>query len=168
MADEIPILNLAPLRDGGPDALRQLGAQLRRAFTEVGFYFVRNTGVPDALVQAAFDAAARFHARPLDAKLALPFDSNNQGYLPFRGNTTRINGVGRVKPPNANEAVFFKRDLPADHPDVLAGKRFRGVTRWPTALPAFREVALDYAAAMEALGRRLVPIYAAALGLPPD
>ena len=79
MADEIPILDLAPLREGKPGALEDLGAQLRRAFTEVGFYFVRNTGVPDALVQAAFAAAARFHAQPLEAKLALPFNENNQG-----------------------------------------------------------------------------------------
>ena len=168
MADEIPILDLAPLREGKPGALEDLGAQLRRAFTEVGFYFVRNTAVPDALVQAAFAAAARFHAQPLEAKLALPFNENNQGYLPFRGNTTRMNAVEGIKPPNANEAVFFKRDLPADHPDVLAGRRFRGVNRWPADLPGFRDVALDYARALEDLGRRLVPVYAAALGLPHD
>ena len=58
---------------------------MRRAFTEVGFYFIRNHGVPAALVDAAFAAAARFHAQPLDAKLAMPFDRNNQGYLPMRG-----------------------------------------------------------------------------------
>ncbi|MEN0073956.1 MAG: 2-oxoglutarate and iron-dependent oxygenase domain-containing protein, partial [Paracraurococcus sp.] len=168
MADEIPILDLAPLLEDRPGALDALGAQLRRAFTEVGFYFVRNTGVPEPLVEAAFAAAARFHAQPLEAKLALPFNEHNQGYLPFRGNTTRMNAVEGVKKPNANEAVFFKRELPPDHPDVLAGRRFRGVNRWPAALPGFREVALDYAAAMEGLGRRLVPIYAAALGLPPD
>jgi isopenicillin N synthase-like dioxygenase len=50
MADEIPVLDLAPLLRGTPGALDELGAQLRRAFTEVGFYFVRNTGVPQPLV----------------------------------------------------------------------------------------------------------------------
>ena len=43
-----------------------------------------------------------------------------------------------------------------------------GLNQWPAGLPGFREAALAYAAAMEALGRRLVPIYAAALGLPHD
>jgi isopenicillin N synthase-like dioxygenase len=168
MADEIPILDLAPLLQGKPGALEALGAQLRRAFTEVGFYFVRNTGVPQALVDAAFTAAARFHAQPLEEKLSIPFSMHNQGYLPFRGNTTRMNAVDGIKKPNANEAVFFKRELPPDHPDVLAGKRFRPLNQWPANLPGFREVALDYARAMEGLGRRLVPIYAAALGLPHD
>ena len=67
MADVIPVLDLGPLRAGEPDARQRLGAELRRAFTEVGFYFVRNHGVPQALVDAAFGAAEQFHAQTLDA-----------------------------------------------------------------------------------------------------
>lgn len=167
-ADVIPVLDIAPLRRSEAGALERLGAELRRAFTEVGFYFVRGHGVPDALVEAAFDAAKRFHDQPMDAKLAMRFDNNNTGYLPMRGATTRMNALDTPQKPNVNEAVFFKRDLPPDHPDVLAGRRFRGVNRWPAALPGFREAVLAYAGAMEALGRSLVPIYAAALDLPPD
>ena len=168
MADDIPILDLAPLLAGEADALERLGPQLRRAFTEVGFYFIRNHGVPEALVEQGFEAAARFHAQPLEAKLAMPFNRDNIGYLPMRGNTTRMNAVDGIKKPNGNEAVFFKRELPPDHPDRAAGRRFRGPNQWPQGLPGFRETVLGYAAAMEALGRRLVPIYAAALGLPHD
>lgn len=168
MADVIPILDLAPLQSGEPGALDRLGAELRRAFTEVGFYFIRNHGVPEALVDAAFDAARRFHAQPMETKLAMPFNNHNTGYLPMRGATTRLNALGAVQKPNLNEAVFFKRDLPADHPDVVAGKRFRGMNQWPQDLPGFRTVVLDYMRAMEALGKRLIPIYAVALGLPSD
>ncbi|SDE09267.1 isopenicillin N synthase family dioxygenase [Belnapia rosea] len=168
MADDIPILDLAPLLAGEPDALERLGPQLHRAFTEVGFYFIRNHGVPAALIEEAFAAAARFHAQPLEAKLAMPFNRDNIGYLPMRGNTTRMNAVDGIKKPNGNEAVFFKRELPEDHPDRLSGRRFRGPNQWPADLPGFRETALAYAGAMETLGRRLVPIYAAALGLPHD
>jgi isopenicillin N synthase-like dioxygenase len=165
-ADTIPILDIAPLRAGEPGALARLGEALRHAFTDIGFYFVRGHGVPEALVAEAFAAARRFHDQPMEAKLALRFDANNTGYLPMRGATTRLNALGAVQKPNVNEAVFFKRDLPADHPDVLAGRRFRGVNRWPADLPGFRDAVLAYSAAMEALGRSLVPIYAVALGLP--
>lgn len=168
MADAIPVLDLAGLRDGEDRAVDALGAQLRRAFTEIGFYFIRNHGVPDVLVEAAFAAAARFHDQPLEAKLAMPFNGDNIGYLPVGGATTRMNAVDGVKRPNANEAVFLKRELPPDHPDRMAGRRFRGANQWPANLPGFREAALDYVAAMEALGRRLVPVYAAALDLPHD
>ena len=168
MADEIPILDLAPYFAGAPGALEALGGQLRRAFTEVGFYFIRGHGVPQAMVDTGFEAAARFHAQPLEAKLAMPFNRDNIGYLPMRGNTSRMNAVEGIKKPNANEAVFFKRELPPDHPDRASGRRFRGPNQWPADLPGFREAALAYAGAMEDLGRRLVPIYAVALGLPAD
>ena len=88
MADDIPVLDLAPLVAGSPSAVAALGGQLRRAFTEVGFYTVKNHGVPDALVQAVFREAERFHAQPMDSKLAMSFDHHNTGYLPMRGATT--------------------------------------------------------------------------------
>ena len=104
-ADVIPVLDIAPLRAGEKGALERLGAELRRAFTEVGFYFVRGHGVPDALVDAAFEAARRFHDQPMEAKLAMRFDSNNTGYLPMRGATTRMNALGTPQKPNVNEAT---------------------------------------------------------------
>ncbi len=161
MSETIPILDLA-----GPRA--RLAAELKRAFTEVGFTFVVNHAVPEALVQAAFDAAAAFHAQPLEAKLALKIDAHNIGYMPMRGATTRFNSLGETYAPNANEAVFIKRELAPDHPDVLAGLRFRGLNRWPAALPEFRATALAYFAAMERLGLSLLPLYAGALGLAED
>lgn len=168
MSNVIPVLDLGPLWAGEPGALERLGAELRRAYTEVGFMFVRNHGVPERLVDAAFAAAEQFHAQPMDAKMAMEFDRHNTGYLPMRGSTTRMNALGTIYKPNANEAVFFKRDLPADHPDVVAGRRFRSRMRWPANLPGFRQAVLDYSAAMEKLGLGLLPIYATALGMPAD
>ncbi len=167
MAEEIPVLDLAPLLAGEAGTVEQLSAQLRRAFTEVGFYTVKNHGVAETLVQAVFAEAERFHAQPLAAKMAMEFDQHNTGYLPMRGATTRMNSLGTIYKPNANEAVFFKRDLPADHADVLAARRFRNMQRWPE-LPGFRAVINDYCAAMQGLGCRLLPLYAAALDMPLD
>lgn len=167
MTQSIPVLDLAPLREGSPGALERLGEELRHAFTEVGFYFVRNHGIPQSLLDETFAAAERFHAQPLEAKLAMKINEHNIGYMPMRGATTRVNVVGDVALPNANEAVFFKRDLPADHPDVIANLRFRGRNQWP-ALPGFREAVLRACGAFEGLGLTLLPLYARALGLPAD
>ncbi|MGE0719750.1 MAG: isopenicillin N synthase family dioxygenase [Alphaproteobacteria bacterium] len=170
MADIIPVLDLAPYMAGRPGAREALGAQLRQAFMEVGFYFVVGHGVPQDLVDATFEEVKRFHAMPLDRKLALRIDEHNIGYMPMRGATTRFNALGTPYKPNANEAIFFKRELAPDHPDVVAGKRFRGVNHWPdeAELPGFRTAILNYCDTMEALARRLLPIYAAAMDLPPD
>jgi isopenicillin N synthase-like dioxygenase len=164
----IPVLDLAPLREGRPGALEALGRELRHAFTEVGFYFVRNHGIGQDLLDATFAAAERFHAQPLEAKLALRINEHNIGYMPLRGATTRVNAVGEVALPNANEAVFFKRDLPPDHPDVLAGLRFRGVNQWPADLPGFRDQVLAACDAFEGLALSLLPVYARALDLKAD
>ena len=168
MADALPILDLAPLRAGDADGLQRLGGELHDALTRFGFFFIRNHGVPWSLVERTFDAAEQFHAQPLDAKMAMQFNQHNIGYLPMRGATTRMNALGTVYKPNANEAVFFKRDLPADHPDVVAGKRFRGMNQWPQGIPGFRETVVEYSGALERLGVAMLPMFATALGMAPD
>ena len=56
--------------------------------------------------------------------------------MPMRGNTLRTSTVQAGTKPNLNEAFFVKREMAADHPDVLANRRFRGRNRWPEACPA--------------------------------
>jgi isopenicillin N synthase-like dioxygenase len=65
---------------------------------------------------------------------------------------------------------MIKRELPADHPDVLAGVLFRSGNQWPaeSELPGFRATCLAYSAALERLALAVLPIYAVALDLPPD
>jgi hypothetical protein len=74
----------------------------------------------------------------------IKLDKHNVGYLPMKGDTLRTSTVETVTKPNLNEALFVARDLPSDHPDVLADRRFRSANRWPSDLPAFREVIVDY------------------------
>jgi isopenicillin N synthase-like dioxygenase len=70
--------------------------------------------------------------------------------------------------PNLNEAFFVKREMAADHPDVLANRRFRGRNRWPEGLPGFRETVVDYCNTLEALVLKMVRLYARALDLPAE
>jgi hypothetical protein len=51
---------------------------------------------------------------------------------------------------------------------VRAGRRFAGPNRWRANLPGFREAVLAYTDAVDALGRKLLPLCATALGLPSD
>src|SRR5216683_3511586 len=46
--------------------------------------------------------------------------------------------------------------------------RFHGLNQWPDDLQGFRETTLEYMRTLEALCRRLVPLYALALDLPAD
>jgi isopenicillin N synthase-like dioxygenase len=164
----IPVIDLGPYFAGARGAIDRTAAELRFALTEIGFYFIVNHGVPAAQIREVFRQVARFHAQPLETKLEIKLDKHNVGYLPMQGDTLRTSTVATVTKPNLNEAFFVARDLPSDHPDVLADRRFRSANRWPSALPGFREVIVDYCDAMERLVQRLVRLYARALDLPAE
>src|SRR5215468_4793751 len=163
-AAEIPVLDLAPYLSGQSAARERLGIQLCHALENIGFYFIKGHGVPQSLCDAAFAETARFHAQPLDRKLELRRNRNNVGYLPM----SRSDDPNAAIKPNVNEAFFLKRDLPNDHPDVRAHKRFRGTNMWPDDLPGFRETIVAYCDALEALVKKMMPLYAVALDLPAD
>ena len=165
----IPVVDIGAYLAEEPGGLERAAGQLRHAAENIGFFHLIGHGVPQELIDRVFEAAARFHALPLEEKLALRQDRNNVGYMPVRSSVARVNALdGSPKKANVVAAFFAKRDLAPDHPDVLAGKRFRGLNQWPPNLPGFRETCNEYAATLEALGRKMLPVYATALDLPPD
>ncbi len=164
--ETIPAIDLSPYLAGEPGALDRAAGELRRALTETGFYAIVNHGVPAELIREVYAQVARFHAQPLDKKLAIKLDKHNVGYLPMMGDTLRTSVVETVTKPNFSEALFIARDLAPDHPDVIAGRRFRSANQWPTDLPGLRETIVEYCDTLERLVQRLVRIYARALDLP--
>lgn len=164
--EEIPVLDLAPLRAGVPGAREKLARELAHVFENVGFYFIVGHGVPQALIDDAFAAARRFHDQPLERKLEIRLNEFNIGYLPMRGGTTRHSQLNANNKPNVNEAFFCARELSPDDPDVVAAKPYHCLNKWPRDLPGFRDTCIAYTAALEKLALSLVPLYAMALDLP--
>src|SRR5258708_7439975 len=164
--ESIPILDLGPYRAGAPGADLRLAAELRRACGEVGFYFITGHGVPQNLIDAAFAETARFHAQALTDKMRLLINDHMIGYLPLGYSTFRSSNINRNTWHDLNEALFIRRERAPDDPDVVSGKRWRGLNQWPAGLPGFRDTMLLYFRTMEALARRLLPVCALALDLP--
>jgi isopenicillin N synthase-like dioxygenase len=104
----------------------------------------------------------------MDAKLALKVNEHNIGFLPSKGSLPSASKVNVNTKPDLNEAFFVRRERTPDDPDVIAGTRFRGLNQWPRDLPGFRETVLAYMGEMERFAKRMVPVYATALGLPHD
>lgn len=165
---EIPLIDVADYLADKPGAAEVAAAKLRLAFETVGFYYLAGHGVPQALIDSTYEQAARFHAMPQDKKLALKVDEHNIGYMPIQKPPSRGPNAGR--PPSQNEAYFLRRERSADDPAVRENRRFHARNKWPDPddLPGFRDAVLAYIGTMERLGRRLVPLYALALGLAPD
>ena len=87
--ETIPVIDLGPYLAGEPGALDRTAKELHFALTEIGFYFIVNHGVPREKIRATFEQVKRFHAQPVEKKMALKLDTHNTGYLPMRGNTLR-------------------------------------------------------------------------------
>ena len=161
----IPILDARDYLSGNEAALAPLAEALRDALENIGFYYLRGHGVSRSVIASVFEAATRFHAQPLALKLAIKANEHNVGYMPLNGYVSRSSRISHSSKPNLVEALFVKRELAPDHPDVLAHKRFRPLNQWPAALPGFRATVLAYCDAMESLCGRMLPVYATALGV---
>ena len=164
----IPVLDLGPCLAGTPGALATTAKQLKEALEGVGFFIIVNHGVPRPLIERTFAEARRFHARPYETKMALRMNEHNNGYMAMGRYAVWTSEVNANDKPDLNEAFFVKRERAADDPLLRSGRRFVGPNRWPDDLPGFRETVLAYTDAVDALGRRLLPVCAVALDLPPD
>jgi len=130
-----------------------------------GFHFVIGHGVTDQCISSTFDAARRFHDLPEDVKRDLAMDSESGragvGYLAEKH--TKLPARDR---PNMNSSFVVKNEC---------GPRQMTLDRmpWPdeevhTSVSGFRGCVTRYCSEMEALAKRMLPIYAVALGLDPD
>jgi isopenicillin N synthase-like dioxygenase len=164
----IPVLDLGPYFAAASGALEAAAAELRHALESVGFFIIVNHGVPQDLIDRTFAQARRFHEQPLDAKMALRMNEHNNGYMAMGKYAVWTSDVNVNDKPDLNEAFFVKRERRPDDPLLRSGRRFAGPNRWPANLPGFRETVLEYTAAVDALARRVLPVCAVALDLPPD
>ena len=164
----IPVIDLGPYLGGAPGVLGATAAELRHALEGIGFFILVNHGVPQDLIDRTFAEAKRFHDQPLPAKMALRMNKHNNGYMAMGRYAVWTSEVNTNTKADLNEAFFVKRERPAHDLLLRSGRRFVGPNLWPDNLPGFRDTVLAYTAAVDALARRLLPVCAVALALPPD
>jgi isopenicillin N synthase-like dioxygenase len=165
MLTALPVIDVSGLASDQLSDRARVAAQLGQACREIGFFYVINHGIAETTRAAMFAAARQFFALPVVAKeqYSIKRSPHNRGYIALEGE--RLDeAAGR---PDHKEAFNVGLELAADHPEVLAGKPFRGVNLWP-ALPHWRETVLAYYDACWALGRRLHHGFALDLGIGED
>jgi isopenicillin N synthase-like dioxygenase len=168
--EEFPTLDAGPYLAGEQGALEELAAGIRHALENVGFMMLVNHGIDWRIVDDAFANAKRFHDLPLETKLALKVNEHQIGYVPMNATFNQAAEVDSTKSlkRDVSANLTFYQERAADDPKVLSVERFRGRNQWPgeATLPGFRAAMLAYHDAMAALGYRLLPVYAVALGMP--
>ena len=162
---DVPLIDLAPAWSGDSAARRALADEIAEACGTVGFMYVKNHRVADADVAAIFQTAADFHGLPHDVKMessmARNADAQGQGYL--HGMTK---GTGKNLSENLQEAFQFRRPLPDNDSDLLAGKPLHGPIPWPKAMPDLKPRMMAYYDKVDALGYEMLKLFEVALDLP--
>ena len=169
-SEEIPLIDIGPYLRGEEGSLEAAAKELRYAQENIGFYYLTNHGVAPELVEAAMDQVRQFHALPDEDKLELKVDESGPGYVPFKSTVYVTSTLADNSTRDLNANYRLVRERPADHPSIVAKRRFAGPNKWPSAelLPDFRRIMLAYFGQLEELGRSLLPVYARALDLPKD
>jgi isopenicillin N synthase-like dioxygenase len=163
--EAIPVIDFAAMHGSDAEAQQVVAAQLCQACIEVGFFYIKNHEVSEDVIAAAFSQAQQFFALPLSEKMQIHISNspNHRGYVPLLEENTDPTARGDL-----HEAFDCALDVPADDPDVLAGKTLYGANVYPTAIPEFR-IAIDrYYWALYELGSKLFRAFALALDLPGD
>ena len=110
-ASGIPLIDLAPLADGGIAGARAIAPSLKTALEEIGFLIITNHGVPKDLIDATFAEARRFHDQSLEDKLAVRMNEDNNGYMAMNRYNVKTSRVSNEEAKyDLNEAFFIKRD----------------------------------------------------------
>jgi isopenicillin N synthase-like dioxygenase len=159
---EIPIIDIGDLgRANAAEA--QAIAKIRDACEHVGFFYIKNHGIPAAEIASIFAACARFFALPQRERDAIYLvnSPHYRGYLPIG-----VLGANTNRPRDLLESLNVGLELPPDDPDVASGKPLHGGNQWPASSPELRQDVLRYYGLMDALMRRLLTAFALAADLP--
>ncbi|MGN6113708.1 MAG: isopenicillin N synthase family dioxygenase [Luteimonas sp.] len=136
-------------------------AELGAAYREWGFAGIRNHGIPQALIDGAYEAFKRFFALPDEVKRKYHVEGGGgaRGYTPFMVETAKDSRY-----PDLKEFWHVGREIPrdskyaADMPPNL----------WPVEVPEMHEYGYGLYSALDALGARVLGALALHIGLPED
>lgn len=159
----IPVIDISGLRSAERTEQERVAAELGTAARDVGFFYIRGTGVSEDLFERLLSATRHFFALPMDEKMKsyIGLSSCHRGYVPV-GEEGLYGDMTDLK-----EAFDTALDLPADDPDHLAGNPMLGPNVWP-AVPGFADTVTEYYRAILGVGRDLLAAFAIALGQDPD
>jgi len=159
--DKIPILDLSLARS--PKTKASFLNELRHALLEVGFLYIRNTGIPSTLIGDVVDQAQAFFALPLEKKLEVEMKNAPSflGYNKLGMEITRFQTDWR-------EQIDISTEHPLPGPDDPLYHNLLAPNQWPdaNALPKFRPTYERYIREMGKMSMEFTSLIAEAVGLP--
>jgi len=143
--------------------VRSAADAIGAALQSSGFFYVRNHGVPQSLIDSLWRVSKQFFALPLEEKMKIDMKLGGRawrGFFPCGGELTS----GK---PDHKEGLYLGSDLGPDHPSVKRGLPFHGANQYPEAVPEMKTVIRTYLKHMTTLGHAVMRGLAVSVGLDP-
>ncbi len=161
--DEIPVIDVAPLLLDDSAGLVIVAKQMLDAAESIGFFYVKNHGIAQEILDRTDAVARAFFAHPLEEKQQVKPIDRHRGFL----------SVGQAKmydkaKVDLKESFIWGLDIDENDPDNRAGNRMFGPNRWPAFAPAMRPAFNAFFDAANLCGQRLLRAFAPSLGVAPD
>ncbi|WP_172593117.1 isopenicillin N synthase family dioxygenase [Altererythrobacter sp. B11] len=176
--EEIPVIDFGKFLKGGAEDRAAIAAQIGEACERIGFFYIVNHGVPDAVREAVLSEARSFFARSFDEKMkSAPIEDGQWcGYVPPRGATEGTKPGGSLRPEAGKSRVSggtleqfnMMRVLLASDPNFGNGDPAFQRNLWPAGAPNFVETMIVNQRALLALSQELMAAFSLALGLEED
>ncbi len=159
----LPLISLAGLWNGNT---ADVAKALYNAATGSGFFYIKDHGVPAALIEGAYAASRAFHDQPDEWKQQYHIDKSyhHRGYEPMRADGFEKDGKTYY---SFHETFDLSFDMAPDDPRNHPGYGMVGPNVWPENFEAFREAVSAYYNAIYALGRDLMAAFEISLALDP-
>jgi isopenicillin N synthase-like dioxygenase len=137
---ELPVIDLAGLRDGALPERRRIAASLGEACRGAGFFGIAGHGISAEFRAGMFEASRAFFSRSPAEKdrLSIRLSPHNRGYVGMETET-----LDPAAAPDRKEAFNIGLELAPDAVEILEGRPLRGVNFWPDD-PAWRDLMLAY------------------------
>jgi len=165
---KIPTLDIGPYLNGEEGALEELGAKVAHIQENIGFLMLVNHGLDLATLNAVYDKLKAFFALPMEAKLKYKINELSLGYIPPKSTIYVSSKINKNTKKDLNETLTLALDRPSEHPWVKDEMRFVGPNQWPDEIEGLQEAICAYQSEVLTLGRKILPIYAVALGQAPE
>ncbi|KAI9994638.1 hypothetical protein PInf_011388 [Phytophthora infestans] len=135
--------------------------ELRRACTDVGFFYLVNHGISDALKAQVYKEMATFFSQPLEEKQKVLANKYMRGYTLMNEETLDPSVQTRG---DTKEGYYICRHVPLDSDEMKLPLHGPNVFPDKAKLPTFQETMETYHVAMCELGFNVAKLFADAAG----
>lgn len=175
LRSEIPVIDISEIYSESFDQRQAVACEIRDAATNTGFFYIKNHGIHDSVIESAYRGGLDFFRQDPSVKSKAKVSGSDSfaGYLPpkamkinpFEGQDVKEMFITRYNP-EYDDSVETLDDVPES---IKASFRYQD-TPWgsTSSVPQFKDGMIKYAKEGLKLTRQLMRAFALSLGLPEE